>query len=141
MSNGYIYFLWPVGAVGPIKIGCSYMPIARLIHNARWSPLPLEIAATTPGGFSHEKELHEGFSDARLHYEWFRATPELQSLIADIQNGARLPEAGLFEKRAARILEMREAGFTLREIAHDLGVSEGVVCQTIFREQRNRKAA
>lgn len=83
MSN-YVYFIRPVGADGPIKIGCSFVPQRRLEDFSVWSPAPLEIIGTVPGSFGDEKFLHECFADQHSHREWFHASDQLLTTIQDI---------------------------------------------------------
>jgi len=92
MGEGpYIYFLRPVGALGPIKIGCSDIPMERLRTFARWSPAPLEIAAIVPGSLSIESWLHNRFRDAHSHLEWYRPTPELVALVREAAETDAIP--------------------------------------------------
>jgi hypothetical protein len=86
-----IYFLRPIGAAGPIKIGCSKHPVGRLATVQIWSPLKLEIAASCEGGHDYERALHSRFAKHRLHGEWFEATPDLIALVADVAKGSPLP--------------------------------------------------
>jgi hypothetical protein len=94
-----VYFLRPNGMEGPVKIGSSRCPPVRLMEYARWSPYPLEIAATFPGGVHVEQQFHSMFRERWLHHEWFEASLELTQVIAEIQAGSfsasRLPSQGL----------------------------------------------
>lgn len=85
--ESYVYFLRPVGAQGPVKIGQSRTPLIRLKTISSWSPVELELAAHTPGARDLEARLHAAFAKDRLHGEWFSASAALSSLIADIQCG------------------------------------------------------
>lgn len=58
-----IYFMRPVGQLGPIKIGCSKTPDLRLDTMARWSPQLLEIICTTSGTMADEAALVERYPD------------------------------------------------------------------------------
>lgn len=89
----YVYFVRPVGHEGPIKIGCSELPEQRLKTLAEWSPYELEIAATVPGSFRLERDLHDRFFHLRIHREWFRAGPDLVGLVAALRSGVPLSEA------------------------------------------------
>lgn len=89
----YIYFMKPIGMEGPIKIGCSDAPLRRLEQLSVWSPWPLEILATSAGGFSMERNLHECFFDAHFHREWFNAVPSLVDGILAVAGGASLEAA------------------------------------------------
>jgi hypothetical protein len=93
---GSVYFIRPVGAEGPVKIGCSSYPDVRLLTFENWSPVPLEIAAQTEGNFTLEKRFHNHFKHLHERGEWFRADPELSAAIEQINDGtfdvATLPE-------------------------------------------------
>lgn len=78
----YLYFMKPVGMDGPIKIGCSTVPLNRLITIGLWSPFPLEIIGTVPGGFKDEYFLHRCFMSTHSHHEWFYSSPALREIIA-----------------------------------------------------------
>lgn len=82
-----VYFIRPIGAEGPVKIGVSVTPWLRLEEMMRWSPLPLEIVATIKGGHDVEVQFHAKFKRLHSHKEWFRADPELSTTIAAIQAG------------------------------------------------------
>lgn len=97
--QNYVYFLRPVGADGPVKIGHSQRPLVRLQTFASWSPVELELAATTPGSRTLEARFHAMFWDDHLHGEWFAASPRLTSLIADIAGGRFDPSAVPSQKR------------------------------------------
>lgn len=85
-----VYFIRPVGAEGPVKIGYSRLPPKRLAEISTWAPVPLEIAATVPGGANLERNLHNCFADQHSHREWFHASPRLSGLIASLAGGAEL---------------------------------------------------
>lgn len=85
-----VYFIKPIGMDGPIKIGCSYMPLNRLRALMGWSPFPLELLATFEGDFDDERRMHSLFSACRDQGEWFHPAPDLLSLIARLQAGERI---------------------------------------------------
>ena len=93
MKDKYVYFIKPVGMSGPIKIGCSDAPSARLAALATWSPFPLEIIATIPGGYALERNIQECFLDVHSHREWFHGAPRLQSAIAKLAAGVSVEDA------------------------------------------------
>ena len=72
--------------VGTVKIGVSTNPKSRMNHLQIGSPHRLVLAATSPGGYSLENQLHVQFAKHRLSGEWFRLVPEIQQRI-DIANG------------------------------------------------------
>ena len=87
----HVYFLRPVGARGPIKIGCSCEPEKRVRGVEIWSPLKLEIAAFVPGGHREESILHQMFGADRLHGEWFSNSNQLSSVIEFCVRTGKLP--------------------------------------------------
>lgn len=105
-----VYFLRPVGMEGPIKIGCSLHPRARMTAFNAASPFPLELVAEVVGDLELEKSIHDCFGDDFSHGEWFHASPRLLAFIAAIQAGAPAHEAvDLSERRASvRSLKMHD---------------------------------
>lgn len=93
MTKTHVYFLRPIGMLGPIKIGCSHRPLERLDQLVRWSPWPLEIAASAEGCFPMEKKLHHMFKGELSHFEWFRPSPALLRGIDALLDGKTLEEA------------------------------------------------
>ena len=102
-----IYFIKPVGMDGPIKIGCSSVPEARLASLAVWSPFPLEVIATCRGSYDLEQNLHECFFDAHLHHEWFRNVPALVEGIEKLRAGERAAQAFDLSARKGSIRKKR----------------------------------
>ncbi len=74
----HVYFIRPIGHVGPIKIGCTRATYRRTQQLGTWSPLPLELVTQTPGGIVVERQFHERHAAFRSHGEWFHWSPELQ---------------------------------------------------------------
>lgn len=87
MREARVYFLRPIGAEGPVKIGHSYWPNDRLRTYQHWSPLPLEIAATILGPQALERRFHARFYHLHSHHEWFFADPSLTEAIDAIRAG------------------------------------------------------
>lgn len=83
----FVYFLRPVGQRGPVKIGTSSDPIGRLASCMRWSPVPLEVIATIPGGFDLEVRFHTLFQDDHSHGEWFHGSERMEQVVAAINSG------------------------------------------------------
>lgn len=92
MSDKRVYFLRPIGHIGPIKIGCSIQPKLRLETYLPWSPIKLELIATAPGGHAQERHLHGMFQSDWLHHEWFSASKRLLALIDHVVENGELPE-------------------------------------------------
>lgn len=83
----YVYFMRPVGARGPVKIGCSTAPDDRLKLYMSWSPVDLEVAATVPGGYPLEWAFHHRFVHVHARHEWFNADDDLDAVIEAIRAG------------------------------------------------------
>lgn len=145
-----VYFLRPVGQLGPVKIGCSVFPEGRLDNFTLWSPMKLELVTHVPGSHADEKALHGMFAAHHLHGEWFGASKELLALIDHcVTHGAlpQLPKIIKFpstrhkahtaqkppppDKRAwaARMRAEYENGAT----AHELAERHGVCHITVLR--------
>lgn len=91
-----IYFVKPVDAPGPIKIGFTWSNDgARLLGLQGGSPVPLELVASIPDGSrTQEGLLHCRFADFRLYGEWFNPNPDLLDLIDRLSPGpVQLPRA------------------------------------------------
>lgn len=97
-SRRYVYFIKPIGMEGPIKIGCSDAPLKRLADLAAWSPWPLEVIGSVPGGLKDEGFIHGCFKDSHSHHEWFRSSQKLRDAIAMIlQAGSLAPVSDKME--------------------------------------------
>jgi len=86
--KNYVYFIRAKGGGGPVKIGYSYKPTARMAILAAWSPHPLEIVATIEGAVRIECRFHAMFAHLHSHHEWFLPSPELDAVIASINAGS-----------------------------------------------------
>lgn len=95
----HIYFIRPVGQIGPIKVGHSINVPLRLRDFNKWSPLELYVAALLPvaddGLCSQiaacnalERRFHLRYADYRLHGEWFADHPLILTDIDNINAGA-----------------------------------------------------
>lgn len=89
----FVYFIKPVGKPGPIKIGCSQTPDARLESINAWAPYPLEMLVSISGSFELERRLHTCFSAFHSHGEWFHPSDELARGIEALKNGKPVEEA------------------------------------------------
>lgn len=125
---GFIYFVRPVGMLGPIKIGFSTVPESRLLSLAVWSPFPLEIVATAPGTFRLEMKIHNCFAHLHLHREWFSPSRELVAAIDAIRDGKPLedvidlasPTGSIRSQRAVRNKSRTECAKVRASYAHRL---------------------
>lgn len=75
-----VYFI-QVGCDGPIKIGRSTAPLARLATLQTGHSEPLRLLVTTTGGDELEKALHRRLSSHRLRGEWFSPHVEVLAEI------------------------------------------------------------
>ncbi len=93
MNQGHVYFIRPVGMVGPIKIGTTLIPMKRLKELTHWSPFPLEIIGAVVGGHFHETFLHNRFANQHSHSEWFHSSPLLLQTIDRLLAGETFESA------------------------------------------------
>lgn len=109
-----VYFLKPVGQLGPIKIGVSGDVTTRLDTYTRWSPVPLELLISIPGSMSLERALHDVFAYAHSHLEWFHPVEDLLRGIHALQQGVAVEEAFDLSKKTGSIFHTprRKARFT-----------------------------
>lgn len=92
-QDTHIYIIKPVGSDGPYKIGWSRAPINRLESLMVWSPFPLEIVATVPGGYALEQNIHSCLARSASHYEWFHATEEVKAFVNRVAAGVPIEQA------------------------------------------------
>lgn len=78
-----VYFIQGVDG-GPIKIGTSCDPDARLATLQIASPIELRIIGLTGGGATLERSLHKRLAAHRLHGEWFADVSEVIAAIAEV---------------------------------------------------------
>lgn len=101
MSSWFVYFMRPIGQEGPVKIGFSKLPEARLATYQAWSPWPLEVVAKLHvptdnierkwAARSHvqavERRFHERYFPWHSHHEWFVFNSLLAADIEAIRAG------------------------------------------------------
>jgi hypothetical protein len=93
------------GDNGPVKIGLSGNPEARLIELQTAHFVPLHIVRVLAGGRGVEKWLHDHFAAHHIRSEWFHFQPEMLT----IQPGAHADLARLgreFAEIKDRLIEM-----------------------------------
>lgn len=86
IGGGFLYFIGSDD--GPIKIGFSVNPKARLRQLQHASPYDLRILATIPEGQDLEAHYHRCFAAHRLRGEWFTRCPEIEAEIARLNEVA-----------------------------------------------------
>lgn len=74
-----VYFIRQ-GSDGPVKIGWSLHPEARMADLQTSTPRKLVMLATIRGGRELEQKIHDYFKDHRIRGEWFDAEPVLKAL-------------------------------------------------------------
>lgn len=120
MRATYVYFFRPVGAEGPIKIGCSFLPHERLLAYAHWSPVPLQLIGRVAGNQRFEKGLHAALREHHSHGEWFRPAPQVLAMVADAIAGkidvTTLPQPRNVWGMAPRRPEDTAAGVMVRRL-------------------------
>ncbi len=100
-----VYFIRPVGAEGPVKIGFSSNIEKRLDQLSIWSPFPLEVAVAIEGDGTLERMLHCCFADLHTHKEWFKASPRISDLIAKLRAGVPVRDAIDLKAPTGKLLE------------------------------------
>jgi hypothetical protein len=136
--NHFVYFVQPIGG-GPIKIGCSPTPRGRLTQLMQWSPVPLCILATAPGGFVAEAHIHHRFAADRVRGEWFKPSPNLLDYIRRVATVGRIegapPEVPIHgwmtapkgRRRLAKLLA--DHGLTQHDLREFTGKSRALISQ------------
>lgn len=82
VESSQVYFIYSRDA-NKVKIGHSTHPASRLKTLQTGSPVPLEILATIEGGENLERKLHERFTSAHSHGEWFHMSEEIDAFIRE----------------------------------------------------------
>lgn len=83
-----IYFV-VAPELGRTKIGFATDPWKRFSKLQSDSPCRLELVALQPGDCSTEADLHDRFSQSRLHGEWFASSAPLQAHIETLPRAVR----------------------------------------------------
>jgi Meiotically Up-regulated Gene 113 (MUG113) protein len=84
--NAYIYLIQGTTG-GPIKLGWSKVPRARLSVLQTANPHPLRMLTYFPATKHREADLHAMFESYRHHGEWFKAT---KSILEFADTGAAI---------------------------------------------------
>ena len=77
-----LYFIQAGDKNGPIKIGVSSNPTARLRSLQVANHQKLKILLLIPGNKLREKITHGMFSESCIHGEWFNPTEDLKNFIS-----------------------------------------------------------
>lgn len=89
----FLYFLRPVGALTPVKIGHSAVPESRLLAMMQWSPVDLDLILTVPADREYETRAHCYLASTHFRGEWFHFSPELEAMISALRARRPLDEA------------------------------------------------
>lgn len=115
-----VYFIKPVGALGPVKIGVSQTPQTRLATMQVCSPVDLELVALIEGGEDLERAFHAKFEAQHIRQEWFAASEDLTAVMQLVAAGAfdisSLPPPKLLRERKSRSPEAVAAGRMTRAL-------------------------
>lgn len=87
MSDGYVYFIRPVGMAGPIKIGFAYDPDRRCRQLQFSSPVELEVIGSVNGAMRDEYAVQAYLADHQSHGEWFRSSDRVNETVQGIISG------------------------------------------------------
>jgi hypothetical protein len=75
-----IYFI-QAGEGGPIKIGFSVDPVARLSKMQSDNAAPCRLLGVMPGGEPEEGALHSKLAQHRIRGEWFAASADVLAQV------------------------------------------------------------
>lgn len=104
----FIYFL-QAGPGGPIKIGISADPAARLVELQTGCPWPLFCLFKAEGSVQNERDLHAVFDEDRIHREWFHPSRPLLGLIEAAKvAGFTWPEPAMRSERSPPVRSERD---------------------------------
>lgn len=124
----FIYFLQPVGG-GLVRVGSSDNPESRLEAIQSWSPVRIELIASTPGGKFGEAYLLQKFAPYRSHGDWFFPVNPVWSVVDEIRRTGRcaslivepdLPGCGDYINKLAHVRRTM-LGMTRNELAVAIG--------------------
>ncbi len=136
-----VYFLRRADGTGPIKIGCSWSPKARLSQLCSDYRAPLVILADAPGDFMAERNVLLKFAEhnvehpnarGQAQYEWFAPVPELLSFIAMVKRTGIIPLV-TGDCREKLMRDRYLGGETLEAIGQAFGVTRERVRQILRR--------
>jgi hypothetical protein len=82
--ESWVYFVQATTG-GPVKIGRSATPRARVASLQTANAAELRIVATMPGGATVERAMHATFAADRIRAgEWFNPSPALAALVKEL---------------------------------------------------------
>lgn len=128
-----VYFLRRTDGTGPIKIGCSWSPKARIKQLCSDYRAPLVVLADAPGDFTVERNVLLKFAQHRVEHpnargqaqcEWFAPVPELLAFIAMVQRTGIIPLV-TSDCREKLMRDRYLGGETLETIGQAFGITRG----------------
>jgi len=122
--RSYVYFIQAKEG-GPVKIGWTVNPAARLKALQAASPYKLVVRFTLPGTQRLEHYLHERFAPWRLEGEWFEPQADMPGCMYDgflstadwLEEGAKVRA---FEREAQEEREAMRESRQRKELLPDL---------------------
>jgi integrase len=118
---------------GPIKIGCSRDPEARIAALQTSHPERLRLLLVYAGGAHDERELHARFAEHRLEGEWFRPAA---SILAFIESMVIARQRGRGRKRKLpKTLTRDEVQrlFAMPNLAAPTGLRDRCMMELMYR--------
>lgn len=97
-----VYFIQSVDG-GPIKVGSSADPSARLRDMQVGRADELKILGEMPGGQKTERRLHRLLAPTKIRGEWFDPSPALDVLIHCAKEGIDLSPLIGFQEQVIRV--------------------------------------
>lgn len=79
----YLYAIG-IGTGGPVKIGISRDPKARLAQIQTSFPMRLVLIGTKASNVAAERAIHQLLGGARVSGEWFKRSPEVEQFLATL---------------------------------------------------------
>lgn len=80
LFSGFVYFV-QMGRAGPIKIGYSTNPAARIASMQTSNARELVLIGSIPGDTAVERAIHRELSAYRLRGEWWRPEPAVMRYV------------------------------------------------------------
>ena len=118
------WFVYFIRCLDRVKIGYSEDPVKRFGKINADAPAPCELLVFVSADTFPEAELHERFSDLRVHGEWFlwgRALREFVEALQEMVGGLALSDMrGRKLSKSSPLVEFaRSSGKSLTQIAKD----------------------
>jgi hypothetical protein len=115
--------------LGVIKIGLSHKPLKRMRELTVNEPFVCELICTTPGDIFLEYFCHMWLDSDRVAGEYFKKSPEMERMIASIQQTGKLPFPIEFTSEEGTFIHldvtrfMRVKGISFRDVEDMTGLN------------------